>query len=263
MLLARATLILSVSGFLLTHGCSVRIPQGRSPTSRTPVPPIRIPGTSTTPPDRGPFPNPSGQEPGGPTLSINSEVGRKKTIPEQAGEVLSKSELQARGLSSDARFQSWSLFLIPNYDDPYRNPALVGQLKKAFQNLGNSIGSDHLSAWLIKGERDESAHPETAYDYDRAQQIISSLGLDSATGPYIVITLKSPNKLASGDQVFVVRLKGIHYQCYPQIVDDLAIYIREKHYALPELYNSVEQVRIDMARYACSPAAELWKLIKK
>jgi hypothetical protein len=186
-----------------------------------------------------------------PQMSISHQVRRDQSFPE----IRQISDPSKTGLSQETSFRSWSLFLMPD-DDTYTDPKLVLKLKKAFDNLGRAIGEDNVSIWLVTGG------PEGKYDYERAQQIISELGIDSATGPYIVITLSSPNKLSPKLPTFVARLTGLNYDCYSRVVDDLAIYINDKHYDRPALYlyNSQEQLRIDMAKFACAPALLFSKL---
>ena len=140
-----------------------------------------MPPTPPWPDSRGPIGRP---EEGRLTHSIHEEVRRGNAIREYA--------------PNRQMFESWSLFLIPNYDDPYRKPGLVKQLKKSFRNLGDAIGESHCSVWFSTGKQPGEENPQEDYDYERAQSLIASLGLDSSLGPYIVITGKSPNSLASG-----------------------------------------------------------------
>jgi len=150
-------------------------------------------------------------------LPISQEAKHKHPFPEKVKDAIPEKDAKARGFSPDATFKSWSLFLMPDYDVPYRKTELVRQLKSAFENLGRAIGQDNVSLWLVTGKAKEQEHPELVYDYERAQEIINQLQLDSATGPYIVITLTSPNQLSPGMQAFVARLTGVNCQCYPQV----------------------------------------------
>jgi hypothetical protein len=68
-------------------------------------------------------------------------------------------------------------------------------------------------------------------------------------------------RLSPGFPTFVARLTGFNYECYPQIVDDLAEYIEKHQYDSRMLYNSITQVKIDVAKAACASSIELSRLL--
>ncbi len=190
-------------------------------------------------------------------LSINHEVKGKERFPEKVGDIPEDiPAVKAKHLPPNAPIKSWSLFLMPDYDALYRRPELVRQLKKAWEDLGGAIDGVNVSLWLDTGAAGKKDHPESNYNYKRAQEIIRQLDMGSATGPYIVITLTSPN-LKGWSPVFTARLTGINKECYPQIVDSLARYIKEKKYSSWKLANDVwEHSKIEILRDAtCKDAS--------
>jgi hypothetical protein len=247
---------------VVTAGCS-QIP-GSGPPLRNPVPDALPPPTIQIPGINGTIPSapPINSQTGGsdhPQMSIATEVKRKSGFPERIGDVLSPKEIKEKKLSPNTKFESWSVFLMPNYTEPFKKPELVTQLKDAFVNLGSAIGPTNLSVWFVTGKVALPDHPEKVYDYHRAQEMIEHLRLGSATGPYIVISVKPPNEMMPGDEVFVARLMGIDSQCYPGIIDDLGQHIKEHGYT-SKIRNSWQQMNIEITRNTCS--VTLTKLLK-
>jgi hypothetical protein len=250
----RFTVFALLLGTFISTAPHVASAQAPRPSPNPPIipEPPKVPPIVGTFPGKVPNPSSTNNQPDtrGAQLPISSEVRHKQRLPEKIKDTISEGDAKARGRDPDATFKSWSLFLMPDYDAPYKKPDLVRQLKKAFENLGRAIGPDNVSLWLVTGEAEEQDHPESVYDYERAQEIIGQLDLDSATGPYIVITLTSPNYLSPGMQAFVARLTGIRVECYPQVVDSLAEYIRERQYdSARDFYNSVQEIKIAALRF--------------
>jgi len=179
-------------------------------------------------------------------LSISHQAKHNQPFPDKIGEI---PESKATHLPPDTAIESWSLFLMPDYPVPYRMPEFVQGLKKAWENLGGAIGGVNSSEWLVTGAAEKVDHPESNYDYKRAQKMSRQLDMDSATGPYIVITLASPNHLSPDSPAFVARLTGINYKCYPQVVDSLTRYIKKKKYSSwKKVHDSWEDIKIEVLR---------------
>ena len=118
-------------------------------------------------------------------------------------------------------FDTYSMFLVASKewspvdsqdlasDVPNQQKALDA-LFYAFRGFGEAIGEFKAAVWLAPASRQGPTPPYP--DILRGKSYADRFGLDYNDGPFVVTTRQRPDLVGSGDELVVVKLRGLGHQ---------------------------------------------------
>jgi hypothetical protein len=131
-------------------------------------------------------------------LVVSSFLGTGRAFEQAAFEAVSRTDTIPReNIEGGVYFKTWSLFLVCGQDWPNSNKDdgyYVYQLYRDFEQFGKAIGDDNLAVWFWKSRQVVNSHLAANIDLERSNRFCEAFKLNSANGPYLVVTSTYPDE---------------------------------------------------------------------